>query len=152
MTKLDALEEYAKSIDVHIYDFHFSETKRASCVRCGSYSAVTIDRAAIETRSEERILLAEELGHYETGSLYVLDAMHNTPNAKINSSKQEAKARHWAYEICLPPSSIKRAMQFCDDEYALAEYCDVTVEFLCKALEYYLTKGIEFTYNDYSGA
>ncbi len=89
----------------------------------------------IETSTEKRCILAEELGHYYTSVGNILD-QQDIPNRK-----QELRARTWAYDECIGLIGIVNAFKAgCQSLYEMAEYLDVTEEFLKDALETYRRK------------
>jgi len=148
LTKLEHLEDIANENKLHIHNYHFSNTKKAACMQFGDYKAIALDRPAIETNVEEGILLAEEIGHYETGGLYSINATYNTPVARSNRIKFEAKAKHWAIVALLSPEEIESGMRIsCGDIMMVAEHCQVTVDFLEEAIHYYRSHGFEFWFD-----
>lgn len=89
----------------------------------------------IETTTEKACILAEEIGHYHTSHGDILD------QKSITNRKQELRARAWAYEKMIPLSSIIKGYQAkCKNRDELAEYLDVTEEFLLETIEYYKRK------------
>ncbi|KYG88831.1 hypothetical protein A0U40_14100 [[Bacillus] sp. KCTC 13219] len=84
---------------------------------------------------EKRCVLAEELGHYHTTVGNILD------QTNIINRKQELKARGWAYEKLIPLSNIILAHKsHIINRYELAEFLNVTEEFLEAALDWYKSK------------
>jgi pathogenicity island protein len=89
----------------------------------------------IPTQKEKACVLAEELGHFYTSTGDILD-LTDTSNRK-----QEAKARFWAYNHLIGLHGIiacYKANHLLINE--MAEYLDVTEEFLKEALECYSSK------------
>lgn len=90
-----------------------------------------------DTQAQLACLLVEELGHYHTGSDLRLTYR------KLDDLKAEHRARRWGHHRLLPPDKIMDALrQNLADEYELAEYLGVTVEFLREAVEDYRCEGI----------
>lgn len=88
---------------------------------------------------EKGCILAEELGHYFTTVGNILD------QSNINNRKQELQARLWAYNKLIGLHGIVSAyLHGCCDFHEMAEYLDVTEEFLYEALFAYREK-----YGDY---
>jgi len=80
-------------------------------------------------------ILAEEVGHYVTTVGDITD------QAKIQNVKQELTARRWAYDQLIEPGDIIMAIKDgADSVHALAEYLEVTEDFLVDALAYLKTK------------
>ena len=94
------------------------------------------DRIAIKrdipTLTEKSCVLAEELGHYYTTVGNILD------QSETENRKQELKARMWAYDKQIGLSGIIDAYENkCETLHDMAEYLDVTEEFLVETLEAY---------------
>lgn len=97
------------------------------------------DRIAIKkdipTLAEKSCVLAEELGHYYTtvGCILNQDTSENR--------KQELKARMWAYDKQIGLSGLIDAYENKRETlHDMAEYLDVTEEFLIETLEAYASK------------
>lgn len=89
----------------------------------------------LPTYKEKACILAEELGHYHTTVGNILD------QSKIENRKQELKARVWAYKKLVPLSKIVQAhKENITSRYELAEYFNITEEFLNEAIEWYKRK------------
>lgn len=94
----------------------------------------------IPTNAEKACILAEELGHFHTSAGDILD------QTKIENRKQEKRARNWAYEKLVPLARIVQAYSCgCQNRFELAEYLEVTEEFLEEALKHYREKYGLFT-------
>ena len=96
------------------------------------------DNIAIEKSmlpSEKSCILAEELGHYYTTYGNILD------QTDIGNRKQELRARMWAYDRQIGLLGIIRCFEAgCQSQSEMAEFLDVTEEFLKEALERYRQK------------
>lgn len=87
------------------------------------------------TQKEKACVLAEELGHHYTSSGNILDQQ------KTNNIKQEQKARMWAYNEQIGLLGIVEAYKYgCQSLHEMADYLDVTEDFLRDALEAYRLK------------
>lgn len=87
------------------------------------------------TSTEKTCVLAEELGHHYTSVGDILDQQN------ISNCKQELRARTWAFDECIGLIGIVNAFKVgCQSLYEMAEYLDVTEEFLKDALETYRRK------------
>lgn len=94
----------------------------------------------IPTSSEKACVLAEELGHHYTTVGNILD------QSSISNRKQELQARMWAYNKMIGLMGIIRCYEHgCQNKHEMAEYLEVTEEFLLEALERYRQKYGEFT-------
>jgi len=150
MDKLNALYELAAENEIEIVCKSFSGTKKAACLHLKPNKYVILDKPAMSSMSEEGAVLSEEIGHYETGGLYVIESTYNSPISRSNRIKYEASARHWAYRQMLPPHEIEEAymLEGLHDDFAMAEFCQVTIEFFRKAIEYHRSCGIVFSFDN----
>lgn len=89
----------------------------------------------IRTSSEKSCVLAEELGHHYTTVGNILD------QSSVSNRKQELRARMWAYNKLIGLLGIVKSYEHgCRSLYDMAEYLEVTEEFLKDALERYRQK------------
>lgn len=99
----------------------------------------------IKTNAEKTGVLAEELGHHATSIGNILD------DSDIKNIKQEKRARNWGYENLVGILDIinafnANALNRCD----MAEYLNVTEEFLEASIQHYREKyGVFFEIDDY---
>lgn len=85
--------------------------------------------------TEKSCVLAEELGHYYTTVGNILDM--NVPE----NCKQERQARLWGYNRVIGLFGLIRAYEHgCKDKYEIAEYLDVTEEYLEDCINCYRDK------------
>ena len=89
--------------------------------------------------TEKSCVLAEELGHYYTTVGDILDM--NVPENR----KQERQARLWGYNRIIGLFGLIRAYEHgCKDKYEIAEYLDVTEEYLEECIDCYRDKYGEY--------
>lgn len=87
------------------------------------------------TTAEKSCVLAEELGHHHTTVGNILD------QTNVSNCKQERLARLWAYNRQIGLSGIIQGYRaHCRSRYDLAEYLEVSEDFLQEALECYREK------------
>lgn len=92
-------------------------------------------RQDITTTTEKSCVLAEELGHHYTSVGNILD-MTSAANRK-----QERQARFWAYNKQIGLFGLVRAFEHgCQNWFEIAEYLEVTEEFLEECIECYRNK------------
>ena len=92
-------------------------------------------RKDIQTQTQKACVLAEELGHHYTTVGNILD--QSDPTAR----KQELRARLWAYNKMVGLHGIISAYRHhCRTLADMAEYLDVTEQFLADCLETYRQK------------
>lgn len=93
---------------------------------CGNRIAI---RNTLNTSAEKACVLAEELGHYYTSSGDII---------RSDQYRQERKARLWAYDKMVGISAIVEAFRHgCRSRYDMAQYMNVTEEFLSAAVSTY---------------
>lgn len=102
-------------------------------------------RKDIETSIEKACVLAEELGHHYTTVGNIIDL------TDAQNRKQERQARLWAYNKQIGLTGIIRTFEAgCQNIHEMAEYLEVTEEFLHEAIECYRNKyGIYTTLDNY---
>ena len=102
-------------------------------------------RKDIETITEKKCVLAEELGHHHTTVGNILDM------TDISNRKQERQARLWGYDKLIGLRRLIEAYEHgCRDRYELAEYLEVTDEYLQDCIDCYRDKyGVCTTVDDY---
>lgn len=90
---------------------------------------------SIETENEKTGILAEELGHYYTSYGDIRD------QSKVENRKQEKRARAWGYERLVKITDLIDAYKDgVRNKFELAEYLDVTPDYIDDALSYYKQK------------
>lgn len=89
----------------------------------------------VKSYRKKACILAEELGHYYTSTGNILDLKN------INNRRQEHQARLWAYNKLLGLNGILKChLAGCNSLYDMAEYLELTEEFIFEAIEYYKLK------------
>ena len=92
-------------------------------------------RQDITTTTEKSCVLAEELGHHYTSVGNILDL------TSAANRKQERQARLWAYNKQIGLIGLVRAFEHgCQNRFEIAEYLEVTEEFLEECIECYRNK------------
>lgn len=94
---------------------------------------------------EKACVLAEELGHY------YLTVGDITNQEEISNRKQELLARQWGYNKNVGLLGLIKAFEHgCINRYEIADYLNVTVEYLNEAINYYSSKyGVMHRIDDY---
>lgn len=97
------------------------------------------------TSIEKKCILAEEIGHIKTSCGNILDQKDS------GNRSQERRARKWAAENILPLSSLVEGWKNgCSNIYELADFLEVSEEFLLESLQLYTEKyGISYETNEY---
>lgn len=138
MTYEDLLAE-ADDENIEVLEINYKKGINGLCVN----SIIGINKNL--TTVHKKCILAEELGHYHTNTLNILD------QTSIINRKLEFKGKRWGYEKLVPLKKlIEASFEGCLNLYELADHLDVTELFLKEALEYYSNKyGLYVEIDDY---
>jgi hypothetical protein len=130
VNKFEKLEDVAYQDDVDVLNYRF-ESNNIKGLYCDGVIAIREDM----TIPEKTCALAEELGHHETSVGNILDM-----TSAVNR-KQERQARLWAYNKQIGLIGLVRAFEHgCQNRFEIAEYLEVTEEFLEECIECYRNK------------
>lgn len=130
MNSYERLVDFAENIGIEVVEKHFKSSAKGLC----KGNKVGISKA-IDSTVEKRCILAEEIAH----SLYTVGNILDQNN--LFNIKQEEYARKQAYEALLPlPLLIDAWHQGVTSQHELAEYLEVTEEFLLSSLCHYQKK------------
>ena len=102
---LDSLYNLTEKEKIKIYDWYIEDANGAY-INMNKTNTIALNYDNIDTYTEEKCVLAEELGHYyydATYSLYCQDLQL--------ISKQERKAKKWAYNVLIPYEDLRRAVK-----------------------------------------
>ncbi|MBQ8574792.1 MAG: ImmA/IrrE family metallo-endopeptidase [Clostridia bacterium] len=131
MRNLNELYQIAQNENIDVYCLDLLATKSLSMCRNGK-SAIAIDPFTLLDSSEEAVLLAHELGHCVTGSFYNLYSDFDIV------AKHELRADKWAIKKLVPKDELNNAFEHgIVEPWDLAEYFDVTEDFIIKAVKFY---------------
>lgn len=131
MTRYEDLASGEDAKDITIYDRKFN-SQRIKGLYCDGSVAINCN---IDTDTEKACVLAEEIGHHVTSSGIILDQTDE------ENRKQERAARLWAYNRMIGLNGIISSYKSgCRSMYEIAEYLDVTEDFLSDALNCYRQK------------
>lgn len=131
---MELLELYqlADAEHIPVYSFDLPQTHSLSLMNNDGSCAVAIDPFGLNSSKDEKIRLAHELGHCVTGSFY------NRYSDFDIKAKSEYKADKWAIKKLIPKDELQAAFeQGYTEPWDLAEYFNVTEEFIVKAVNYY---------------
>lgn len=96
---------------------------------------VILINSALKTEAQKACILAEELAHHFTAS-------GDITGTSTLAVKQEIKGRRAAHEMLVPIKDLIKAItiECCRSKYEIAEYLEITEEFLEEALHQYKCK------------
>lgn len=128
--KTDTLYKLAAKNNIEIEFFRLPLTKSV-CVAVGGNDYIGLDSEKL-SRADEKVCLAHELGHCQTGGLY------NMYSPLDIREKHEKRADRWAIIKLVPKRKLLEAVKKGDSDVSvLADRFGVTNEFMQKALNYY---------------
>lgn len=128
---LKELYKLAEEKNVRVMDFSLPENKSV-CIEVDDGCFVGVDPAVFSSTREEKVVLAHELGHIQTGSFYAVGS------DAASRSKQEAKAEKWTINNLVPLEELKKAIKNgYHDVQSLAEHFEVTEQFMYNVILHY---------------
>ena len=131
MNIYEKLQEQACKEGIDIVDYNF-QSDRIKGLYCDGMVAIS---NKIDTSVEKACVLAEEIGHYHTAVGDITD------QSDVENRKQELKGRLWAYNQQIGLIGLVRAFEHgCQNRFEIAEYLEVTEEFLEECIECYRNK------------
>lgn len=135
MIQTSKLYNLAEKENIKIYNYSISKVF-GMFINIENINAITLDKNL--TAYQEKSTLAEELGHYYYDATY--------PVACSNMqliSKQEYRARKWAYNVLVPIEDLVSAFKSgLDNIYDLSEYFEVPSRFMRECINYYKERGV----------
>lgn len=124
----ELLEE---SVERGLVVIEFEPRSRASGLISGNL--IGIQKSL--TYTEKGCILAEEIGHHQTGIGNILN------QSKLNSRRQEVRARQWGHRRIIPFSRFLDAhKEKISGRHDLAAYLGITEQFLQEAVDRYRDK------------
>ena len=128
--ELKKLYGIAEKENIDIINFKMKNKAIIGCIN-DSYT-IGLNYSIITHSSEEKTILAEELGHYYCNALY------NSDFSNEEISKKEFRATKWAFKTLVP---YKKMLQLYKEgykyTYEFAEELGVTEDLIKKAYNYY---------------
>ncbi len=130
---LEKLYEISEKENIKIYDWYIEDCT-GIYLNYDKINAIALNYDEIGTYIEEKCTLAEELGHYYSDATYKLNSAFQL------RSKQEYKAKKWAYSILVPISHLKEKISQGLDLYDLADYFEVDCKYMIDCINFYNEK------------
>lgn len=128
--ELKKLYDIAEKENINVIDFKMKNKAIIGCIN-SNYS-IGLNYSILSDSNEEKTILAEELGHYYTNTLY------NENYSKTEINKREFRATKWAFKTLVPYSKLlKLKEEGCKYNYEFAEELGVTEDLIEKAYNYY---------------
>ena len=127
---LNTLYNIAECNNIEVYSYALKQCESLSLLYDGD-CFIAIDPFALKSDADEKVKLAHEIGHCETGSFYNEYAVCDV------RSKHEYTANKWAIKKLIPEDELKEACKFCNNRWELSEHFGVPEDFMQKALDFY---------------
>lgn len=132
MNTFEELQEEACKDGIDVIENYPFESDRIS----GLYADYTIVLSKnLKNSAKKACVLTEELGHHYTAVGDIID------QSTVENRKQELYGRAWAYNKQIGLTGLINAYKnHCQNAHEVAEYLNVTDEFLTDSLNYYKSK------------
>lgn len=128
---LEKLYDIIDKEQISVFENNWSTTL-ARIFEIDNNYIIALAKNNIQNSTQEREVIAEELGHYYCNALYYL-----SDNA-TQKAKCEYRAKKWAYSILVPIQILREKIaDGFNDVYDLADYFDVEPEYMNKCLQFY---------------
>jgi hypothetical protein len=134
ITQLSQLYEELEKNNISVNNVKLP-IKKAVIFKEGELVGVAVNYSKITTNREERIIMAEELAHFNIGSFYNLDASLYEINKNEELTKQEQ------IRYLMPPNELREFIR--DEEttiYEISEHFNITEDLVFYAFNYYRRK------------
>lgn len=138
--KLVELQNYAESNGI-IVKYWKVDAKKACVIKFKRQFHILLNNHLIKNDTEERKVLAHELGHCRNDYLYYLSDYFN-PLYQQNILKAERAASDEACMLLVSLEDLKTAIIENDTEYAAAESLDLDIITYREIVECYIRKGL----------
>lgn len=97
---------------------------------------IVLNPNLVKTSQETRECIAHELGHHMRNAFYNIESTFET------RERQEERATRWAVQELIPVHELKKAIKNGYTEiWQLADYFDVSYEFMVEAIRIHKVKG-----------
>ena len=132
-TLLDIYNEI-DNLNIPILSSHFNK-KKAGIAQLNNDAIICVDYSKIQDRKEEKLMLAEEKAHYETGAYYKDCSPLSIARAEYKARKRmrnelipfnELKAKYKEYGGNI--EELSNYFEVPPEEIAIAEYCYINIE------------------------
>ncbi len=134
--KMEKILETAEDNGIIVDYFFLNKAEALSlCTEFGYF--IAIDPLKLKGHADEIVKLGHELGHCLTGSFYCPDNYFDI------SGRHEYRANKWAVLHLIPYDDLIDALKRgIDTPWDLAEFFDVTEQFICYACDFYASRSL----------
>ena len=139
MTAIKSLSDVYNDVEsnnIEILEYKIGNRK-SIIAKIDNEVTIALNKSLIETAAEEKSYLIHEFGHFNTASYYTFNTKYEL------RCQKEYRANRWAVHEYLPADELLAAVsKGFTETYQLAEYFDVTEDFIRTALNIYRREGI----------
>lgn len=133
------MHSYAEKKDI-IINYQKIDAKKACVLKLQNKFHILLNKNLVKSESEERIILAHELGHCENDQLYYLTDYTN-PMYVQNILKSERRASDCSCMLLVSADEIKTVLSKYENEYAAAESLGLNIFKFNEIVDCYKRKG-----------
>ena len=135
MKNLIEIYDEAKQENIKVLEHKIGDRK-SIIAHTPNWTAIALNKRLIESEAEEKTVLFHEMGHHYTKAYYNFESKFEL------KCRKEYRAHRWAVMNYLPLDELLNAVnKGYTEPYQLAEYFDVTEEFIHTAYEIYKRQG-----------
>ena len=137
---LNELYDLADADNIIIDEFPMQTRKAFSVMDLDGDCYIAIDPFQLDSAQEERIVLAHELGHCQTGSFY------NRFAACDVRKRHENRADKWSFNHLVPKDELDEAVSAGFTQiWDLAELFGVPCDYMARAIHWYQHHNMDFS-------
>ncbi|MCM1508398.1 MAG: ImmA/IrrE family metallo-endopeptidase [Ruminococcus flavefaciens] len=131
------LYQFADSNGIEVIHTYLPQNHSVSAMTQSGHCYIGIDPFRLKNAAEEKVHLAHEIGHCETGAFY-------NPYSELDiREKSEYTANRWAVKKLIPKNELIKLLKQGYEKWDIAEYFDVTEDFVKIAMYMYFDAGIQ---------
>lgn len=140
MLSLIDLYDIADREGIDIDEFPMQKRVSFSLMDLDGDCYIAIDPLKLESAQQERIVLAHEMGHCQTGSFY------NEYSKYDIRKRHENKADKWSIVHLVPEDELMEAVSAgFTESWQLAEYFDVSEDYIRRACHWYKNHNMDYS-------
>lgn len=133
---LNKLYSIAEKEKINVSNYKMNNNK-ARIINYNGCNYMFVDYSKIDSYTDEKDAIAEELGHYYYNSYYTINS------TKEEIDRAEYRANKWKAKVLVPVSSIQRCFNHhIYSIYDISEILNIKIETLLFALQYYKSNNL----------
>lgn len=129
--KLNELYTLAEQQNITVENFTMNNNKALAALIDRSFF-IAMNQNKIENELEEKMCLSHEIGHCESGAMYMAKSKYET------IGRCEARALRWQITHLIPENELNEAIdKGYIESWQLAEYFNISEQLVREAVHYY---------------